>query len=75
MLLKMRRNFDIHWNFYPDGRLFPLERHVFTDSSIYLYGGLVGAVAGFFIIKLFLFGLKEEENLWKKESSRQRSRK
>ena len=62
--------FDIHWNFYPGGELFPPEKHVFTDSSIYLWGGLTGAIVGFFVIKLFLFGLKEEEYLWKKESSK-----
>jgi hypothetical protein len=57
--------FDIHWNFYPDGQLFPPEKYIFTDRSIYLWGGLLGAVAGFFIIKLFLFGIKEEESAWK----------
>lgn len=62
--------FDIHWNFYPNGQLFPPEKHVFTNKSIYLWGGLIGAIIGFFIIKLFLFGLKEEENVWKKNLRR-----
>lgn len=31
--------FDIHWNFYPNGQLFPPEKHVFTDKSIYILGG------------------------------------
>jgi len=65
--------FDIHWNFYPDGQLFPPEKYVFTDKSIYLWGGLIGAIVGFFVIKLFLFGLREEENIWEKESSRRRN--
>ncbi|KKQ17615.1 MAG: hypothetical protein US31_C0017G0009 [Berkelbacteria bacterium GW2011_GWA1_36_9] len=52
--------FDIHWNFYPDGRLFPPEKFIFEDRSIYLWGGLLGSIIGFFIIKLFLFGLKED---------------
>lgn len=56
--------FDIHWNFYPGGQLFPPAQHIFVDRSIYLWGGLLGAIVGFFIIKLFLFGLKEEEVLW-----------
>ncbi len=39
--------FDIHWNFYPEGQLFPPGKYVFADKMIYLYGGLIGAVAGF----------------------------
>lgn len=58
--------FDIHWNFYPGGGLFPPERHVFQDTGIYLWGGLLGGVIGFFLIKLFLFGIREEEVVWKK---------
>ena len=59
--------FDIHWNFYPGGQLFPPARHVFEDMSIYIWGSLIGAVAGFFLIKIFLFGVKEEEKCWKKK--------
>ena len=62
--------FDIHWNFYPNGQLFPPAKHVFVDRSIYLWGGLLGAIAGFFLIKMFLFGLQEEEVVWKKSSRR-----
>ena len=53
--------FDIHWNFYPGGQLFPPAEFIFIDKSIYLWGGLLGAIIGFFVIKLFLFGLREEE--------------
>lgn len=62
--------FDIHWNFYPNGQLFPPAKYVFVNRSIYLWGGLLGAIAGFFIIKLFLLGLQEEEIVWKKNSRR-----
>jgi len=62
--------FDIHWNFYPDGQLFPPEKFIFQDKSIYLWGGLLGAILGFFIIKLFLFGLKEEEIVWKENKKK-----
>ncbi len=57
--------FDIHWNFYQGGQLFPPAKFIFADRSIYLWGGLIGAIAGFFLIKLFLLGVKEEENVWK----------
>lgn len=53
--------FDIHWNFYPDGKLFPPEKYIFQDKMIYLTGGLIGAIIGFFIIKLFIFALKEDK--------------
>ncbi len=57
--------FDIHWNFYPGGQLIPPAKHVFTNTSIYLWGSLLGSIIGFFIIKLFLLGVKEEESVWK----------
>nr|MBI4156754.1 hypothetical protein [Candidatus Woesearchaeota archaeon] len=61
--------FDIHWNFYEGGHLFPPEKHVFTDRTIYLWGGLIGSIIGFFVIKLFLFGLYEEDKvLYKKKN-------
>jgi hypothetical protein len=65
--------FDIHWNFYPGGSLFPPERYIFVDKTIYLWGGLAGGIIGLFLIKLFLFGLKEEEALWKAEKKERRS--
>lgn len=39
--------FDIHWNFYPNGQLFPPEKHVFADKNIYFYGSLWGGRLGF----------------------------
>ena len=57
--------FDIHWNFYPDGQLFPPAKRVFTDTSIYIWGSLGGSIIGLILIKVFLLGLKEEEAAWK----------
>ena len=62
--------FDIHWNFYPGGQLFPPAKHIFLDKSIYLWGGLLGALTGLFVIKIFLFGLREEEIIWKKSKKK-----
>jgi len=55
--------FDIHWNFYPGGSLFPPTKHIFTDGWIYVSGSLLGGVIGFFIIKLLVLGIHEEEAL------------
>ncbi len=63
--------FDIHWNFYPGGQLFPPAKHVFTDTSIYIWGSLLGSLTGLILIKLFLFGLREEETAWKSAKKRQ----
>jgi len=38
------------------------------DKSIYLWGGLTGAIIGLLLAMLFLFGLKEEEKAWGKRS-------
>ncbi|TRZ55511.1 hypothetical protein D4Q76_00275 [archaeon] len=51
--------FDIHWSLYPGSQIF--SKFVFEDKGIYLYGGLVGGIAGFFIIKILMFGFMEEE--------------
>jgi hypothetical protein len=60
--------FDIHWNFYPGGKLFPPQRFVFNSIGIYLWGGIIGGIAGLFVIKLFLIGLKKQEFIWKNTS-------
>jgi len=52
--------FDIHWSFYPGESIFPPSKQVGLSWQIYLVGGLIGAIVGFFIIKLFLLGVKEE---------------
>lgn len=57
--------FDIHWSLYPGSRIF--SKFVFEDKSIYVYGGLIGGIAGFFIIKLLMFGFIEEEKAIRKE--------
>jgi len=51
--------FDIHHSFYPGNTLFPPDR-IFINYDPYWFWPLLGGVAGFFLIKLFLFGLKEE---------------
>jgi hypothetical protein len=53
--------FDIHHSFYPENYLSPVER-IFLTYDPYWIGTLLGGVAGFFLIKLLLFGLKEEES-------------
>ena len=62
--------FDIHWNFYPGGQIFPPVKYIFVSHLIYVWGGLLGAVVGLFIIKIFLYGLREEEIVWKKDKKR-----
>jgi hypothetical protein len=51
--------FDIHQSFYQA----PYYPFVFLlrDPWIYLGGVLLGGLIGFFLIKLFLFGMREEE--------------
>jgi hypothetical protein len=53
--------FDIHWNFYPGGSLFPPTKHVFTDGWIFVSGTLLGGIIGFFLLKLVVLGIHEEE--------------
>ncbi len=59
--------FDVHWNFYSLGDFLAQKHSIFADKSVYLWGGLIGSLVIFFIIKLFLFGLKEEEIVWKRK--------
>lgn len=51
--------FDVHRSFY-SYPVFPLK-FVFASKTPYIIGTLAGGLAGFFVIKVFLFGLKEEE--------------
>jgi len=53
--------FDIHWSFYPGENIFPPSKYVGLSKKVYLIGSLLGAIIGFFIIKLFLIGVKEEK--------------
>lgn len=52
--------FDIHWSMYPGQTLFPPSKFVGISKSTYIIGSLIGTVIGFFILKLFLLGVKEE---------------
>ena len=51
--------FDIHQSFY-QVPYFPFT-FLLNDVWIYVGGVLLGGIIGFFLIKLFLFGIKEEE--------------
>ena len=50
--------FDIHQSFY-QLPYFPFK-FLLNDIWIYIGGVLLGGITGFFLIKLFLFGLKED---------------
>lgn len=51
--------FDTHHSFYEEP-WFPLK-FIFTTTTPYIVGTLVGGVVIFLLIKLFLFGVHEEE--------------
>lgn len=51
--------FDIHRSFYE----WPIKiSFLFKTPYPYFFFGLIGMFVGFFIIKLLLFGIKEEKN-------------
>lgn len=52
--------FDIHWSLYPGETIFPPSKFVGISQGTYIAGSLIGTIAGFFIIKLFLLGVKTE---------------
>lgn len=56
--------FNIHWSFYPGNTLFPPSKTVGIEPKMYVAGTLIGAIVGFFIIKLFLLGVRVEESTW-----------
>lgn len=53
--------FDIHWSLYPGEVIF--SRFIFNSPVPYIAGAFTGGVIGFFIIKLFLLGVHEEEKI------------
>lgn len=53
--------FDIHQSFY-QAPYYPFT-FLLNDYWVYVGGILLGGLIGFFLIKLFLFGVKEEERL------------
>jgi len=55
--------FDIHWSFYPGETVFPPSKFIFGSPVPYITGAFIGGVIGFFIIKLFLLGVQEEEKI------------
>jgi hypothetical protein len=50
--------FDIHWSMHPGQTLIPPSKYVGIEKEVYVIGSLIGAIAGFMIIKLFLVGIK-----------------
>ena len=52
--------FNIHWSLYPGETLFPPSKTVGIHSNLYIIIPLIGSIVGFFMIKLFLIGVKEE---------------
>ncbi|MFH1520147.1 MAG: hypothetical protein ABID61_00735 [Candidatus Micrarchaeota archaeon] len=53
--------FDIHWSFYPGETVLPPSRHVFQTHDPYYFGIPIGAIVGFFILKLLSFAFMEDE--------------
>lgn len=53
--------FDIHWSFYPGETIFPPSKHIFQTQDPYYFGIPIGAIVGFFILKLLSFAFMEEE--------------
>ncbi|MEK6917893.1 MAG: hypothetical protein AABW51_02995 [Nanoarchaeota archaeon] len=51
--------FDIHWSFYPNETILPPSKFIGLTASQYLATSITFAVIGFFIIKLFLIGVKK----------------
>jgi hypothetical protein len=52
--------FDMHWSLYPGQTIFPPSKYVGLSGQAYLTGSLIGAIFGFFAIKILLLGIKEE---------------
>ncbi|VVC03796.1 Uncharacterised protein [Candidatus Bilamarchaeum dharawalense] len=53
--------FDIHWSFYPGETILPPSRHIFQTLDPYYFGIPLGAIIGFFVLKLVYFAFVEDE--------------
>lgn len=62
--------FDIHHSFYAGRTAFPPDEYIFTSIEPYVMGGLLGGILGFFLIKLFVLGVHEQEEAFIESSSR-----
>ena len=60
--------FDIHQSFYQPP-YYPFT-FLLNDYWVYLGGTLLGGMVGFFLIKLLVFGVKEEEVMGRNEASK-----
>lgn len=56
--------FDIHQSFY-QAPYYPFK-FLLNDPWIYVGGTFLGGIIGFFLVKLLLLGVKEEERLTRK---------
>ncbi len=54
--------FDIHWSFYPGNTIFPPNKHIFTDPTLYYIGIPLGGIIGFILLKLTAWGFIIEED-------------
>ena len=53
--------FDIHWSFYPGNTIFPPNKHIFQEPTIYYIGIPLGGIVGFILLKILFFAFKEDE--------------
>ncbi len=67
--------FDIHWSFYPGNTIFPPNKYIFTDHTIYYVGIPIGGLLGFFLLKVLFFAFVENEIATGKLPRKKRSRK
>ncbi|MBN2102107.1 MAG: hypothetical protein JW716_04520 [Candidatus Aenigmarchaeota archaeon] len=59
--------FDVHHSFY-EMPVFPLE-FIFKTTEPYYYFTFVGTIALFVLIKLFIYGIQEDEKALEKRSN------
>lgn len=53
--------FDIHWSFYPGNSIFPPNKHIFQEPTVYYTGIPLGGIVGFFLLKILFFAFREDE--------------
>ena len=58
--------FDIHHSFYP-GNSILAPKFIFTNYTPYIIGILLGSLAGFFVLKILVYGFMLEETELKKK--------
>ena len=53
--------FDIHWSFYPGNTIFPPNKYIFKEHTVYYAGIPLGGIVGFFLLKVLFFAFMENE--------------